>query len=280
LVPSPPVRARFIRLDAHQTAGAINHQPVCAATTADATRPVCKTANGGNPMLAVNTCVECVVNGDCNDPAASRCQANQCVPCTDGTDAECAGITVNGVARNVCDAGLCVQCNGRNFTACANGTNVCNGLPGDPLANTCTTTPIRTTSSCGACVGDAQCQADQLCVEQVFDSQRTGFFCFPRDAGAGCERPFSNQLTGSVSVDDVAATICGLRVTTCPAFNDAGDACTADTECGAPAISDGVCADGPPGTGTFCATPCNGSDLNCLPGADCVLFDATTVCAL
>jgi hypothetical protein len=232
---------------------------VNADCTADPTRLVCKTGDGGNPAAARNTCVECVVNGDCKDPAAPRCEANTCVPCVN--DEECSGITVGGVDRHVCDAGICVQCNGTNYTACAGGINVCSSLPDSngSLARTCTLdAPVGSASLCQPCVADAQCADGRRCIEGRFDGSSVGYFCYPVQAPSAplCPRPFS--LTATVlSIEGRPAPVCLLASTTCEAFVDSDRVtCTGDEECGVAGLDDALCSSV---TGT-CTLPCSRND--------------------
>lgn len=234
----------------------------------NAARPVCALPPGVSAQVA-NTCVECVVDTDCRDPAASNCVNNTCQPCD--ADAQCGHIrTQDGLtALGVCDLTdrRCVQCTGADFEACAVGgaPRVCNSL-----TRTCSTAAPRSADACDACVSDVQCQTDQLCVEQFFDgTTSTGYYCFPRPSSNVCPVPFAAVLNASESIDRQTETICGLRVTTCPARADflARTACSEDSECGVAGLNDGRCVTA--STGVRCAIPCAGNSDNCEAGSQC-----------
>jgi Cys-rich repeat protein len=226
--------------------------------------PICKTTNGGNPSLGVNTCVQCVADSDCTNPSASNCVNNQCIPCV--TDADCSGIV--GAPNNtpfVCDTSAnpnrCEQCTSTNFARCTTGgvPYVCDSRGANPVCST--TVSPNTASGCEACIADAQCGSAQLCVAQTFGAGNTavGFFCF--DRGTDCPatgRPFVS-VKPAVSIDDVSATVCGLALTTCPGLVDHRNAtaCSADTECGAAGLADGFCVN------DICKIPCVGSGADC-----------------
>ncbi|MGC4070822.1 MAG: hypothetical protein QM784_40335 [Polyangiaceae bacterium] len=129
----------------------------------DATKPVC------NP--ASNACVGCLANTDCKTATAARCDTgtNTCTPCQ--SDNDCTQITGKGV----CNAGSCVQCTGKKYTAC--GQLEGKALVCDSVAQTCTTDKKAASSGlCQPCVSDAQCPAGQLCHQQMFDGKPVGYF--------------------------------------------------------------------------------------------------------
>ena len=223
---------------------------------------VCNLINGG--IAAPNTCVECAANSDCRDPTASRCIQNRCQSCQ--TNADCSGIVSasDSTPREVCDAGICVQCTGKQFLACAGGANVCNAL-----TRQCTPFAVGSAGICGNCFSDAHCSIDgtEHCAVQLFGTTEVGFFCFPSASNTGtCQRPFANTTT-TATIDDDIVTMCQLRQTTCKgllAFN-ALTPCSVDVDCGEPELNDGICVESP--AGNLCSVPCGGM-LDC-PGSVC-----------
>jgi hypothetical protein len=134
---------------------------------------------------------------------------------------------------------------------------------------------------CEACVSDEQCGSGQLCVLQKFDDpdngeQDVGWFCVYREDASeenepngSCANipPFFSTLPGSTSIGGTSATVCGLAVTTCPAYRDFRSTPCAGTDdgasCGDPRFNDGYCREAGMSTSTFrCTTPC-GSDDDC-----------------
>jgi hypothetical protein len=235
-----------------------------ADCTGNANGPVCKTVEDDGPA-SLNTCIACLNNADCTSAAASRCERNQCQPCT--VNADCNGIP--GPPNNspyVCDTsgatGRCEQCTSTDFDRCAtNGAaRVCDSR-GTPV---CTELLTGTADLCEPCIADAQCGPGQLCVEQTFgpDNSPIGFFCFARDTNGACpvaERPYVSPKLGSASIDGVPGTVCGLRLTTCPGVRDLAlsTPCTADADCGAADLDDGICFR------DTCNVPCNGDGTAC-----------------
>ncbi|MGC4070813.1 MAG: hypothetical protein QM784_40290 [Polyangiaceae bacterium] len=247
----------------------------------DATKPVC------NP--ASNACVGCLANTDCKTATAARCDTgtNTCTPCQ--SDNDCTQITGKGV----CNAGACVQCTGKKYTAC--GQLEGKALVCDSAAQTCTSDKKAGSSGlCQPCVSDAQCPAGQLCHQQMFDGKPVGYFCFWKQgdtangAPAACftntNRPYVKVDAGVQSIDGETATLCTLAVTTCPALNGfrstdcAPSGTPSDTLCGfAPGV-DSKCVETTSGSGTFrCTTTC-GSNDDCLSGFTCNTGVTPRVC--
>lgn len=241
----------------------------------------------GRPMCVDNACVECTGNEECTEPGASVCSttgetAGTCVPCAAATSAaDCAGVEDDGAtALNVCDesgdAGVCVQCNAEDESAC--DPNVC-----DVVAKTCTDdTPLGMTPTCGACVSDSQCRPGHACAPTDLDGTDAGYFCLwnldaDEMAPIACStvRPFG-------SPDDVStiagqeAQVCTLRLSTCAAYNDfsspgrgspscAGeDTPEPDADCGHPDLDDGFCVE-EDAASNLCTTRCT-SDVDCVFG--------------
>jgi hypothetical protein len=223
--------------------------------------PNCKLAAGGGPA-AVNTCVECIDNGDCLTPGASLCQNNECVPCV--ADADCGlidsnGATNGGTPLNVCDAGTCVECTGVKRAPC--GEDVCNSLTKQCAEGRA----FRGAAVCDECVSDFECATNARCVQQTFEGQAVGFFCFPLAAGtpAACAGPrifLGATTTATIDQEQPTPTVCQPRRTTCAALDDLADAVACDNaaDCGVPNVEDGICD---PAL-DICTVPCSG-------GADC-----------
>ena len=245
----------------------------CAALAAT---PVCDAPN--------HACVACNADADCAALSAPECDpaAHTCGPCTAST--ACDGRP----GTTVCGGGACVECTGANRNAC--GANVC-----DVSAHACSAIPEGATGLCQTCVSDAQCRAGQLCVPMTFDTpaRPVGNYCLWRldSTGAGAPngacstvRPYVRALPDATSLEGVTATVCGLRVTTCPAMNDFSatncmtlDA-TGDARCGAAGFADGVCRvlDA---AANRCTVEC-GSDDDCKTGFTCDTTVVPQVCRL
>jgi hypothetical protein len=239
-------------------------------------------------------CVACRRDADCDDPAAARCRDTTCVPCTSA--AHCSHFA----SARLCDDGICVQCTAAESSACGRTTggtqHVC-----DVLARTCTTFARRSAGLCQPCVSDQQCGEGQLCVMQRYDEvgddpdvgpADVGWFCFWREdatnlgaPNGSCAnvRPFFATRTGSVSIEGVQATVCGLRVTTCPAYSDySAQSCAGpedDSACGDPRfLGDGYCREAAAST-YLCTTPCLGNQ-DCRSGATCNEAVTPFLCSL
>lgn len=234
---------------------------------------LCKTTTTNEPTdtAPLNTCVECTSDTDCTDPDASACQGNQCVPCVFNEDCSHVDSTpgvAGGTALNVCDAGSCVQCTGLQREAC--GANVC-----DSLARQCTAFPANSADTCEPCVSDAHCEADARCVEQTFNLQSIGFFCFPLTVGTPgtCEQNMFVTATAAATIDEPTANVCLQRQSTCPArlAYITGVRCLdADDHgpCGGGIDFGGACVLGPPGFA--CTVPCISSSDCTSDTADCL----------
>ncbi len=228
----------------------------------------CKLNNNGTAQGpgVINTCVECVDNGDCLTPGAPVCSGNVCTACV--LDTDCAlidsnGATAGGTLLNVCDAGLCVQCTGAKQTAC--GPNVCQSR-----TRTCSAdrTP-RSAGRCDDCVSDLECATDARCVQQVFDTTTVGDFCVPIPVGGSCAslRPYFG-LANLVTLDTgVAAAVCTLRQTTCPGLAAQTADCDQDSDCGVTGLADGLCVAVDASTNQ-CTTPCDSAN-DCTGMATC-----------
>ncbi len=176
-------------------------------------------------------CRECLTNADCTSPGAPRCdETYHCAPCQLNDDCEDIHLE-SGDALGVCDLsageeeGRCVECTGTDYESCGTSGGV--PLVCDSLERQCSTALEGSAVLCQECVSDAQCAAGELCVEQMFEGQSVGYFCFSKEGADGvfsdCEslgRPYVSAIAGARSVDGAEATICGLRASTCPAVQD------------------------------------------------------------
>jgi hypothetical protein len=258
--------------------------------------PLCDTAK--------NTCVECLSSADCKSPAASLCNGGTCIPCA--ANADCSHLSGTTVCKtgsaSESDAGAepgdagtspneCVQCTGTDYAACgqSGGKNlVCNSL-----TNTCSTSAEHSAGLCKTCVSDAQCTLGEMCVEEMFNGQSAGYFCFYKQgdsangAPASCisnGRPYSGVLKNAVSIDGKTADICSLVTSTCTALNeyrakDCTSGATAnDQTCGfAPGV-DSKCASTSTAGVFLCTTTCL-SDLDCKIGVACNTGVNPNVCS-
>ncbi len=213
--------------------------------------PRCKLNNGGGPA-PINTCVQCLSNADCPNPAFSLCSQNECVPCAVNGDCDIAGL---GVCDTSSGDGVCVQCTGDQRQACAGGANVCNST-----TRTCTTFAVGSaTNPCATCVSDAHCSTSARCIQQTFAGTNVGFFCFPLQSAGSCQTRGFGQLSSATTIEDDVAAVCLQRETTCPAFADYGElqACASeadDAACGVTGLADGSCV--PRGAGFVCSINC------------------------
>jgi hypothetical protein len=116
---------------------------------------------------------------------------------------------------------------------------------------------------------------------QQFSDEDVGYFCFWEQGSGGSApnscfsggRPFSGALTNQVSIDGTEATICGLRVSTCIAFNQfsaldcAPSGTPDDSLCGFSGGNDGTCRFA--GGGDYSCTMLCGANIDCKIGFDC-----------
>ena len=170
------------------------------------------------------------LRADCTSASASACVAGTCTGCS--ADADCSHITGNTVCKLPpasidagTDTGSCVQCTGAKYSACGQSATS-TPLVCDSLSNTCSTQAQASAGLCQTCVSDAQCQAGEMCVNEVFNGSSVGYFCFYKQGATGApavcgnpSRPYSGLLKNASSIDGQVADICSLVVSTCPALS-------------------------------------------------------------
>ena len=257
------------------TAACVSETHQCAACAANTD---CKAPTSLCEMTS-HSCVACVQSSDCKDTLAARCDAetHTCMACAG--DADCEHFS----ATPACFEGKCVECTGKNNSAC--GVDSASGDPFvcDSLKRTCSTDTEHSTGLCGACVSDAQCMAGQLCVKDTLgtgDSAKdVGYFCHWKKgdtrngAPALCNaaRPYVRTVMSVTSIDGEIADICTLRTSSCPARNQ-----FSSKNCG-PTPDDTLCGVSPPNDAKCaqfdvedyrCTMTCLGND-DCLSPSTC-----------
>lgn len=203
-------------------------------------------------------CVACRDNVDCTDASAPRCEAGQCLGCTEAAD--CAHHADQGVCDpesgscvecmeatdcaqhpdgSLCVGGQCVECTVEDESAC--GDNSC-----DPATNTCTSTKRSSRGPCQTCVADSECEPDHRCVPMEFQGEvRERGYCL-KVGETGCVRPFGVPTPERSSLSGAASEkYCGIDEsrTTCEAVRDLIDDkdCTMPDDCGVPGLDDARC---------------------------------------
>ena len=250
-------------------------KPICDATSRTCVEcigdencsqptPLCDTSK--------NSCIQCKSNTDCRSASASLCSAGTCSPCSQDTD--CSQISGKGV----CNAGTCVQCTGAKYSACGQSATS-TPLVCDSLSHTCSTKAQASAGLCQTCVSDAQCQAGEMCANEMFNGSAVGYFCFYKQGATGAPavcgdtgRPYVKTLTGATSIDGQTADICTLRSSTCTALNEfsskdcASAGSASDQLCGfAPGVDSKCVAF--TSTQNLCTVTC-GSSLDCPVGVN------------
>lgn len=206
-------------------------------------------------------CVTGLGNAGCAArPNASVCVApGVCAPCS--LPADCALVA----GRNVCAAGVCVECTAADARACA-ADEVCEN-------QVCVARPVTpVTALCGACTSDVTCGPNARCVAQLLGG---GSACFPLSVAGACASPPYNTPTAATSVDGAAASVCMPRATTCQALADFDrKLCNAiagigdHAACGEVAVDDGLCVLTPAaGASGRCSVPCTPTGNDCPRGA-------------
>ncbi|MEM9195274.1 MAG: hypothetical protein AAGF12_39240, partial [Myxococcota bacterium] len=214
------------------------------------------------------TCVACVDNNDCTDPASARCsERGECIACVDDTD--CDGFA----GRPVCGA------SGQCIAACTvDDPSACGDRPCNPVTGACSAYDTGSADTCEPCDSDANCtEMNAACIELRFGGESQGGYCLPASVAPGvcASRPFSVTITATSLSGAMAAEYCGIdtSLTTCEAVR----AAVSGTECpggAADCASEGASCQtiGVPNQCTYlCAT-----SQECPSGLGCVLSDDGT----
>ena len=233
--------------------------------------------------LGSSTCVGCVGDSDCTDPAAARCDENVCTQCND--NAQCDGVDGLDAENNACDdEGVCVGC-----TPETEGTTCPGALACHPVTQECTSIQVGSLDVCEECVSDSQCGDEgsasdaHRCVPMFYGPEDVRFpneqagFCLKEFSPGGCEQPYAIETAERESLSGSALhSYCGINETlaTCPAVRalDQNQRCPSgeDTEC----PESGLCRD-VGGLSDRCTYKC-ANDVECLendpegrPGSTC-----------
>jgi hypothetical protein len=241
-----------------------------------------------------DSCVDCLVNADCDDGNfctddicnAGTCQnPNNAAACDDGdactTNDTCSGgACVGGPPPNCDDGNVCTDDSCDSATGCVNTNNVAACDDGDA----CTTND---TCAAGICVGGAppNCDDGNVCTDDSCDTATAcvnnnnvaacndGDACTTNDtcaAGACVGGAPPNCDDGNVCTDDSCDPATGCVNTNNVAACDDGDACTTNDTCSA-----GVCVGGAPPNcddGNVC------TDDSCDPATGCVNTNNVAAC--
>ncbi len=159
-----------------------------------------------------NTCVACLDNQDCTDPAMAQCTSdNQCGLC--GNNGDCSHL----VDTPACFEGLCVACN---------ADSDCNGKVCDFRIHECSTFDPGTKSICEPCVSDGECQTDQACIPTFYQGRTEGNYCLKRKKN-GCSRPYPATVSRSSLSGAPGRSYCTVNesLTTCAAVLRSGSQC-------------------------------------------------------
>ncbi|MGB0679469.1 MAG: hypothetical protein ACPGUV_07405 [Polyangiales bacterium] len=271
-----------------------------SCTDSRACPPGFERAGGGCQPVPVTQAVTpstppCTENANCAGSSASRCDTSTgaCTACLSSDD--CAHIAGN----NVCDNGLCIQCNAADDTAC--GNFIC-----DPVAKQCTQVVKGTQADCQECIADEHCIDGRVCVDVTFQGKSTGRRCLWRKDAAGLPGAPGGDCTSLAlfvseravtTVNGVQTEVCGLATTTCMGLDHfrtggrGGDSCESQatpgepdhTLCGSPDVNDAHCQRVSSTSDTFrCTYRCTEKDDDCKVDstacavADQPLLDPTT----
>ena len=195
----------------------------------------------------------------------------------------------------MCDAGACVQCTGKKFTAC--GLDTGTPLVCDSLKRTCSANKQHSAGLCQTCVTDAQCNAGEMCVLDKFGSSpvEVGYFCHWKKGDTANGAPLNCSVTGmpyvgtqlaATSIDGAVSDVCTLAVSTCVARNQfrAKDCVVSstpsDAACGISPGKDSKCVLYDSGASTYRCTMTCLSDDDCPTGSPCDKSGTPWVCQL
>lgn len=219
-----------------------------------------------------HTCVECVVQKDCEGGSLPSCVDGQCVECSDDSHCEDAEASICDVASHTCvgcqDVGdcahisdtkacdtaahVCVECTAAEDTC---GDQVCQTIPGNGQY-TCSGLNKGQTSPCFECLSDSSCLTGSKCVRDEYDEVDGGWRCLWRepDLGNGDTCPDLEVFGGPVeatSIEGVVGPYCHPKYTSCEGYRDYGvgpvtgesgqATCLTNDDCGLPGADDGVC---------------------------------------
>ena len=140
----------------------------------------------------------CIEHSHCGDPKAAKCEAGQCVACTESPN--CAGIA----NASVCEAGACVQCALSDESACASPKSC------DLLTKQCVDVAPGSVKNCTSCSNDAQCLQDHRCIAMDFDKKAHGYYCLKDKVAGGCAQPFLVLLNKPSLSGAAAAKYCSI----------------------------------------------------------------------
>ncbi|HVW30681.1 MAG TPA: hypothetical protein VHC69_35235 [Polyangiaceae bacterium] len=166
------------------------------------------------------SCVECLADTDCTDPAAPLCESNQCVACDSAANANtrCQAKQAGACASAGAREGRCSDCDPSDNTGCT-GTNQC-----DP-----------TSAACVDCVNDAACSGKNDKCDTTTNK------CVDCTPSGGCSD------TPSTPICDMNSCIACQADAECKVFpGTAGPLCGLTGECGPDSScgSNGDCTDG------------------------------------
>lgn len=207
-------------------------------------------------------CVECSRHSDCTSPERSRCYQGRCQGCA--TSQDCA----DRPATPVCNPqnGTCIECT-------PSESGACDGDSCDPTTNRCTDTATRSLDTCDRCKADIECQDYQRCIPMNFAGQdRPDGYCMNIESLGACQQPFPIHLERVSLSGHPLTRYCGVREEkiTCEAYQDFGNRCEEDDDCGTTGLDDANCTwfSGGPEPRYRCSYPCTNNE-DCPNGAFC-----------
>ncbi len=219
-------------------------------------------------------CVECTQTLDCSNESASRCNTEEhtCSACQDNADCEhiegspycnasthrCVPCDCTDDAKPVCepDSGDCVEC------TIATEADQCGEHSCNPATFQCTGTERGTVITCGPCVADSECASTHRCIPMHFKgTPREGGYCLQLVSEGTCTRPYTSGVVAESLSGAGEAEYCGINqdLVTCEAAHDGvvAKGCSANTDCGAEGLDDGLCRDFGGLVGSICTYECS-----------------------